>query len=412
MKKRVVLIGTGGRANGYTMYGAKEQIDLVGVADPNAGNRRMFLGLNSLVGLVPEYEDWREMLDRSGPLDGMIITTPNHLHVEPAVEGMKRGLVVVLEKPIAECPDSCRRLLEAKRRYRARLMIGFNMRSSLFYCKARQWIDDGRIGEVVSIQADELPHVLTTSVMFRSDWRRWKKTSGGSFLEKCCHDMDMLTWMTGGRPMRLNSFGGVKSLAPNPNLPQRCEDCAIQAQCAYYLPPAKYEHPDMVHKANDGLLYKFTRDNSACIYNNGHDIYDHQNVQIEYDNGVIATLTVDFAVVGKPAGRTLKIVGTKGVIWGKVEDLTLFVQDRLTDAVEEFKIKDDGSGHGGSNRIHADAFVRMMEDPDFQSAASMEAGYLSAMLCFAADQSVEEKRQIDVSGIMTEAGLKPGFQVE
>ncbi len=34
------------------------------------------------------------------------------------------------------------------------------------------------------------------------------------------------------------------------------------------------------------------------------------------------------------------------------------------------------------------------------------------MLCFAADQSVEEKRQIDVSSYMDEAGLKPGFKVE
>ncbi len=412
MKKRVVLIGTGGRANGYTLYGAKDQMDLVGVADPNAGNRKMFMGLNDMVGLIPEYDDWREMLDKSGHLDGMIITTPNHLHLEPAVEGMKRGMVVVLEKPIAECPDSCRQLLEAKRKYNARLLIGFNMRSSPFYCKARQWISEGRIGDVVSIQADELPHVLTTSVMFRSDWRRWKKTSGGSFLEKCCHDMDMLTWMSGGRPMRLNSFGGIKNFVPNPKLPQRCADCAIQAECAYYLPPAKYEHPDMVHKANDGLLYKFTRDNSACIYNNGHDTYDHQSVQIEYDNGVIASLTVDFAVVGKLCGRNLKIVGKKGVIWGKVEDSAIYVQNKLTDAVEEFKITDDGSGHGGSNRIHADTFIRMMEEPEFHGTASLEAGYLSAMLCFAADRSVEEKQQIDVSDIMPQAGLKLGFQVD
>ncbi len=411
-RKRVVFIGAGGRANGYTMYGAKDQMQIVGVADPHAGNRKTFLGLNSLVGLVPEFDDWRQMLDKVGPIDGVVITTPNHEHVEPGVECMKRGYVVALEKPIAECPEACRRLLEAKRRHAARLVIGFVMRSAPFYVKARQWIDEGRIGDVVSIQADELPHVLTTSVMFRSDWRRWKKTSGGSLLEKCCHDMDMLTWMAGGRPMRVNSFGGVKSLAPNPSLPARCADCAMAGECVYYLPPAKYDHPDMVRKANDGLLYKFTRDNSACIYNNGHDTYDHQTVQVEYDNGVLATLTMDFACVGKPCGRNLKVVGTRGVIWGKVEDNALFCQNRRTDAVEEFRAVDDGSGHGGANRLHADSFVAMMEDPKHQAPASLEAGYLSAMLCFAADQSVEEKRQIDVSSYMDEAGLKPGFKVE
>jgi predicted dehydrogenase len=166
----------------------------------------------------------------------------------------------------------------------------------------------------------------------------------------------------------------------------------------------------MVKKANDGLLYKFTRDNSACIYNNGHDTFDHQSVQVAYDNGVLASLTMDFACVGKTCGRALKIVGTRGAIWGKLEDGVLYTQDRRTDAVEECRPADDGSGHGGSNRIHADTFVRMMEQPDFEASASLEAGYLSAMLCFAADQSVAEQRQIDVSGLMAEAGLEPGFK--
>jgi hypothetical protein len=212
--------------------------------------------------------------------------------------------------------------------------------------------------------------------------------------------------------MRLNSFGGVKSLAPNPNLPQRCEDCAIQAQCAYYLPPAKYEHPDMVHKANDGMLYKFTRDNSACIYNNGHDIFDHQTVQLEYDNGVLATLTMDFSCSGTVCGRYLKIVGEKGVIYGKMEENKISLQVYQGNQVETADLKDDGSGHGGANKEHADLFLRMMENPEFQAAANLEAGYLSAMLCFAADRSVEEKRRVDVSAYLPESGLTAGFDVK
>ena len=95
-RKRVVLIGTGGRANAYLMYGTKEQIELVGVADPNPDNRRVFLGLNSLVGRVPQFDDWRAMLDQVPAIDGAIITTPNHAHTEPALACMERGLVLAL----------------------------------------------------------------------------------------------------------------------------------------------------------------------------------------------------------------------------------------------------------------------------------------------------------------------------
>jgi len=89
-KKRVVLIGTGGRSNAYLMHGAKGQMVIAGIADPNVENRRTFLGLNSLVGLVPQFADWREMLDVIPDIDGAIVTTPNYLHTEPAVACMKR----------------------------------------------------------------------------------------------------------------------------------------------------------------------------------------------------------------------------------------------------------------------------------------------------------------------------------
>jgi predicted dehydrogenase len=247
--------------------------------------------------------------------------------------------------------------------------------------------------------------------MFRSDWRRFKKSSGGAMLEKCCHDLDLCNWLANGIPQNISSFAGVKSLKPNPELPERCEDCKITDTCSYYLPPKAYDHPDMVHKANDGLLYKFTRDNSQCIYNNGHDNYDHQTVNIEYDNGVLVNFTMDFSAGGKECGRHLKIIGTKGVIKGKCEDNKIELQDKLTDKVEAFEIQDDGSGHGGSNRKHADVFIEMMRDENVFPTATVEAGYVSAMMCFAADKAAETKQVQDVSNIMSDAGLEAGFDI-
>jgi predicted dehydrogenase len=410
-KPRVVFVGTGGRANAYAMYGAKEQLEIAGIADVSPAHRRTFLGLNSLVGLVPEFDDWRAMYDATPEIDGVVITTPNHQHLEPALEAMRRGYALALEKPIAESPASCRQLLATKRATNARVIIGFVLRSAPFYLQAYRWLAAGRIGRLTSIQADEIPHVLTTSVMFRSDWRRYQATSGGAMLEKCCHDLDLFTWFAGGAPVRLASHAGCQTFNPRPEVPARCADCHLTATCRYYLPPVKYEHPDMVKKANDGLLYKFVRDNSACIYNNGHDIYDHQTVQLEYDNGVVATLTLDFAGSGKVCGRTLKLVGTDGAIYGKCEDNAISLLDYATDTVTRVDVRDDGSGHGGANREHADAFIRMMNEPGYAPPANLEAGYLSAMLCFAADQSAAEHRLLDISHTMPEAGLTPGYTV-
>ena len=43
MKNNVVLIGAGGRANAYLMYGAKEEYNLLAIVEPNAANRKTFL---------------------------------------------------------------------------------------------------------------------------------------------------------------------------------------------------------------------------------------------------------------------------------------------------------------------------------------------------------------------------------
>lgn len=402
MKKKVVVIGAGGRANSYLMYGAKEQYELLAVADPNENNRKTFLGLNSLVGKVKEYDRFKRMLEEINDIDGAIISTPNHQHVEPAVECMKRGIVTALEKPIAESEEACRKILDAKRKFNGRVLVGFVLRSAPFYKKAKQIIEEGRIGEIITIQADELPAVTTTSVNFRSDWRRFSKYSGGIMNEKCCHDIDMLKWLIDSNPVSLNSFAGRKTLKRRPELPERCDQCQITDKCAYYLPPSVYNHPDQINKANDGLLYKFTRDNSACIYNNGHDLYDHQQVLIECENGAMASLTLDFSCKGKQCGRHIKIIGTRGVIWGKLEDNKISVQNKMDDTEETFDLKDDGSGHGGANRTHADEFIRMMEDPAHEPQATIEDGFLSSMICFAADRSVKEKKVIDLSNIPKE----------
>jgi len=410
-KKRIAFIGTGGRCNSYAGHIDQNETDFVACADPSEANRKAFIALNKINPAIQQYDNWHDLFAKAGPLDGVVISTPNHLHTEPGVEAMRRGLALALEKPIAESADGCRKLLAAKREHDARVLIGFVMRSAPYYRQARQWIDEGRIGRVATIQADEIVHLLTVGVMFRSPWRRFVKTSGGSLLEKCCHDIDMITWMAGGAPVAINSFAGRKTLAPRTDVPKLCDDCHITDTCSYYLPNEVYDGPARTWGNQDADLYKFIANRGECIYNNGHDIFDHQVVQIQYDNGVLANFTSEFGTVGHATGRNLKIFGDKGVIWGKTEEKVIYLQDKQTDKVIRQEIKEDGSGHAGANRAHALAFLRLMTKPDEIPSATLEAGYLSAMLCFAADQSVREKRQVDVSHLMDEAGLKRGFEV-
>jgi predicted dehydrogenase len=99
---RVAVIGAGNR--GIEAYGdyirrRPDTARIVAIADPRADRLQDAAARH---GLSPEhlYADWRELLERETGLDAVLITTPDTLHLEPALAAIRRGLGILLEKPI------------------------------------------------------------------------------------------------------------------------------------------------------------------------------------------------------------------------------------------------------------------------------------------------------------------------
>ncbi len=390
--KRVAFIGTGGRSVSYAQHFLKQgAIDIVALADPVAQNRGAMRQRAGMTHAPEEFADWREMLRVHGDgLDGMVICSPNHLHAEQAIAALERGLPIALEKPLAANQGDCERIIDAERANNGRTLIGFVLRSTPFYSTIKRLVEGGRIGRIVSVQADELVGWMVTSLMARNAWRRRTETSGGSMLEKCCHDVDILNWMIGSRPLRVNSFGGCLHLNPNSLLPDECPGCPQEKSCNYYQMPVRADHED----AGEQMLHSFVSDTHKCIYNIDKDVLDTQTLAIQYENGALATFLLSFNAAGPRAGRSICLVGTRGMIWGHIDELKVSVYDNHTHETEVFDTAGDGSGHGGGDRAHALNLHRMMCEPDYRPEQNAYAGYLSAMVCFAADHSVREQRQI------------------
>jgi predicted dehydrogenase len=388
---KIAFIGTGGRSVSYaTAYQKRDDVEITGLADPDATHRRTLAQRSDLANPYAEYDDWRDMLREQQDLDGVVICSPNHLHAEHAVACLERGLPIALEKPLASNQEDCQRIIEAESANDGRTLIGFVLRSSPFYAKIHQLVSRGLIGRIVSIQADELPGVSVTSIMNRSPWRRYKAQSGGSMLEKSCHDLDLLNWMMDCAPISLNAYGGRQIFVTDPELPEHCDECHLQTACSYYR-PTRSEHEDQ----GEELLHQFIREDQSCIYNIDKDILDVQSLNIEYENGAMANFMLNFHAMGPQAGRNFHAVGTQGRIWGNLHDAQVHLYRNGPGTEEIFDGSGDGSGHGGGDALHAYELVAMMEDPEYRPRQNAHAGYLSAMMCFAADTSVEEKRRID-----------------
>ena len=389
---KVAFIGSGGRSSVYLRnYAPETDIEVVAVADPDAHNRRAMPTRAQVDADWQEFDDWRDMLTERKDLDGVVIATPNYHHADPAVACYERGLPIALEKPLAVTQTECERILDAELSNNGRTVLGFVLRSAPFYRTIHDLIHEGAVGKLVSIQAGELPGPNVSAVVCRGSWRSRRATCGGLMLEKCCHDMDLFNWMMGCRPVAVSSHGGLRMFSANPTLPMSCDDCGAAAHCLYYQEPA----PSVSEDASEAVLTRFLKHKNACVYNTPKDIFDTQAVTVEYENGGVVSFLLQFNCFGPRCGRDIHAIGQKGRLWGAVTENVVHHHDNLSRETRDLQLELDGSGHGGGDRAHCLELRKMMADPEYRPAPGVYAGYLSAMVCFAADLSLIERRRVD-----------------
>src|SRR5918996_1129314 len=96
--------------------------------------------------------DHREVLARPD-VDAVIIATPDHWHAQIAVDAMKAGKDVYVEKPMVQDLDEGPRLIETARQTNRILQVGSQRVSSVVYAKARDLFRDGAIGDLNLVEA-------------------------------------------------------------------------------------------------------------------------------------------------------------------------------------------------------------------------------------------------------------------
>ena len=125
-------------------------IELVAVADVYDG--RQVRAKEEWGSHLFTTRDYREVLARSD-VDAVIIATPDHWHARIAIDAMKAGKDVYVEKPMVQDLDEGPRVIEAARETRRILQVGSQRVSSVVYAKARELFRSGAIGELNLVEA-------------------------------------------------------------------------------------------------------------------------------------------------------------------------------------------------------------------------------------------------------------------
>ena len=280
-------------------------------------------------------------------LDAVVISSPNFTHVPLALEALKAGKHVFLEKPVGITAAECRKLLRATQKSNRVLMIGHELRYSAYFAKIKHLIDRGAVGT---------PH-MTWCKEFRGpfqpksrDWIQDRRKSGGCLVDKNCHHFDLMNWWLDARPKHVSAFGSnaVNRVIPGPN-----------------------------------------------------QVHDHATASWEYANGAKGTLHLSL-FAHEPPKETLEmgVVGETGVLQTDLDNLQIlhWENGKRKGAPRVIRVKAKRGvgwgGHLGFAEMHP-AFikaVRTNQAPSTSVANTIDG----TLLAIAAEESIRKRKTITI----------------
>ena len=138
-------------------------------------------------------DDWRELIAMED-IDVVSICTPNDRHEEMAVAALEAGKHVYLDKPVAVTAESARRIARAAEGARGFTRVAFNNRYMPAMLRAKQLVEEGRLGQVMHFEARYL-HPGSVDPLRPIGWKQ--QMQGGVLLDMGSHVLDLVTWLLG-----------------------------------------------------------------------------------------------------------------------------------------------------------------------------------------------------------------------
>lgn len=403
-KKKVALVGTGHRGSGTwgreLVQQCGDMVELVGLCDTNS---KRCQAAKKLIGVeAPTFTDLDAMLRQTKP-NMLIVTTRDAVHHEQIIRGLEFGCEVLTEKPMTNTEEKCQKILDAEKKTRGKLTVGFNYRYSPTAAKIKELLMNGVIGDVASVDFHWYLDTRHGADYFRR-WHALRQWSNTLYLHKSTHHFDLVNWYLDAEPVEVFAMADLKHYGRNGKVRgEKCRGCAHQAKCPYYwdiMKDARLKALYVDCESEDGYL----RD--ACVFRQEIDIFDTMTAQVRYTNGVLMAYSVHTFMPIE--GYHLAFNGSKGRLelrqyerqaWTvpPVDEIRL---SRNFGASEIISVAHGKGGHfGGDPALKVLLFHPEKPDPYKQRAGS-RAGAMSLLTGVAAVKSVERKQPVRIGSLI------------
>jgi predicted dehydrogenase len=234
-------------------FQAQDDADLVAVAEAHRGRRDE--ALRQIGGSAKGYDDFRRLLDDKD-VRAVVVSTPDHWHALATMLACAAGKDVYVEKPLTLFVREGRWMADAARRFKSVVQVGTQQRSGPHYHRARELIQKGEIGKVVSVRMGVFRNVMPGfgrpadgDPPADLDWEMWLGPSprrrynpnralyhfrwfwdysGGQMTNLAAHALDVVHWFLDAKgPTAVTSVGGRFSLQDNGETPD-LQDALIE----------------------------------------------------------------------------------------------------------------------------------------------------------------------------------------
>ena len=145
---------------------------------------------------VSVYTDYKKMLDNED-IDVVTIATESGYHAEIAIYAMNKGKSVIVEKPMALSIKDADNMIEAANKNNVKLCISHQNRFNKPIQKLIKSIKDNKFGKLMNGTARILWN-RNEGYYKQAPWRGTWDQDGGTLMNQCIHNIDLLQWMMGG----------------------------------------------------------------------------------------------------------------------------------------------------------------------------------------------------------------------
>lgn len=207
-KIRLGIIGIGNMGTGHAKNikdGKCPKIEIVAIADNN-NDRLEWAKEQNFAENITYFDDAIAMLD-SGLIDSCLVAVPHYDHTVYAIECMKRGIHVMVEKPAGVYTKQVKEMNKVSDEH-PEVVFGmmFNQRTNCVYRKLKELVDSGEYGQIRRTNWLITNWYRPQAYYNSGGWRAtWAGEGGGVLLNQCPHQLDLWQWIC-GMPKKVHAF--------------------------------------------------------------------------------------------------------------------------------------------------------------------------------------------------------------